>query len=1402
LPRGARTIESPAGRARWFHALRVVAQLNQERSTHRMANIERFWCPTNGQFHLDGDGFLADPTQPIFGRISPNPEAISTSELQNTRGLVMLGEMGSGKSTILQRPDQLIPAGMTRLIIDLAPYGSEGLLVDDVVRNPLIEQWKSGSGELAVVLDGFDEAQERIPQLGQILAGAIRTWPTERLLFRVASRTADWSRLVEKTLKSRFADLRIVGLLPLRREDARAIAAELCDDSDAFLHAVDRAGASAFASRPQTLRMLARSFQRIGALPERAATLYDQGTQSLAEEINEGRLESGLTGALTVDERIAVGRRVAAGLTFGRAAAIWTGRQDEVDPDDLFIAKIAEGSEPTSIGSVAVTEDAVKDVLSTGLFASMGPGRLGFSHASFGEYLTAAWIVANGLSDDKVRALLVGPDGRVRPQLRATAAWLIAIAPGRFSWLTAVDPECFLGQIDLPTAELRVAVIDGLFMDAGRREWGFGERLDGLNHLAIAEQIKPHLASGSRDQQRLAVKLARDCEIVELLPELTRLALDPAQDDGLRTRAGYAAISVGSGAPFNDLVPLVRDESARGADETDELLAVGLTASWPHAIEAAEVFSMLRAPKLTNYYGGYRRFVADFAKGLQRQDLPVAIAWLESHLEEINLGDFEELADAIIGLAAADDIDDGVAAALVRIAHARGGNYEGLLFTRRSRRHESEDLTPSSRHRLVSAIIDQTTNDTVVLYLSDRPASGSGLLRPDDLDWVTAEAATAAGRRLDALNRLFDLTFQAHNRDHVELFLDLDEAHPIRQSREDWVQVRLGSDAAAQMRRMHELVNVQSLPHTPQPEDNDEDVAELLDRIESGDHQAFILLGRTLATQEPRVGLTTMPRWRTLDPADRERVTSAAQTYLSTRLCDPDAWVDDPSALHYAAYAGYRALTLLLRTKPTALAQLSSEDWTEWAPIIAAITCTIDGPLWEDKAALLARADAHAHPVLVGALTRYIRAAAAADLHLYWTNEVDFLLDDDLQDLVLDVIDNTPGPLAGGLLELLTRKRPETAIPLLQSIFTERDPNRRAERVAAGTLLVDHDLAGSWELLKSEFNHDQQLVLEVLGDAETVRHRQSDDYLPENLIADIYLWLRQTFDPADDPPQPAGVHDVLPREQIGHWRNHLLVALRDRGTAAAMDALAAIANALPSDTSLQLIQATAMTVFSQKSWEANRIRDLVRLAQPDGTALVNTEADLQRVAMNAFTHIQRGLTGANPQSHLLWDTHSKRPKSEDEISDYLRNRLAELTGGNRLVVNREVQVRRNNTSGIPERDDLQIDAATGRPGPFATISLPIEVKGAWHDELLTAMRSQLVARYMADLHVAHGCYVVLWPNIESWDDAGESRRRVFASRDREGVIEELATQARELQDEGICVQVVHLRIDYLRANST
>ena len=782
---------------------------------------------------------------------------------------------------------------------------------------------------------------------------------------------------------------------------------------------------------------------------------------------------------------------------------------------------------------------------------------------------------------------------------------------------------------------------------------------------------------------------------------------------------------------------------------------------------------------------------------MRPEDVVPAISWLEAHVNEIESGGFEELSDAIIRLLSKVDIDADMRASLARIAVSRAASYEGILFNRRLDRRNNESLDTDSRRRIANAIIDETTDDTVILYVSDRPAGGSGLLRPDDLEWIVAEAATATGPRLAALDRLFGLSFVPDRRDHVNLFLDLDEQHPIRTGRPTWVQVELESDTAAEMKRMHQLMNPGYVHKSHQPEANVKGrLRELLARAKSGEPQVFVELGRVLATTELEFDLTATPTRRTLDLEVKDMIASAAEAYLRTKSCASDAWVDDPSTLHFSAYAGYRALTLLLRVRPAALDLLSSADWVEWAPMIATMTRTVDGPTWDDKAEFLRRADVHAHHELVDALTRYISAAAKTDRQLFWADELQFLFDDDIQNFILRLVDASTGPLTMDLLRVLCRKRPETAIPLLQSILTVQRHEQRSARIAAGILLVDHDLGGSWHLLRSDFDADLQLALEVLGNADAVRYQQGDTLLPEVILAEVYIWLMQNFYPSAD-PQQTGVHVVGPREQIARWRDRLLIELRDKGTAAAIDALTSVAKALPTVTSLKRAQAAAMTAFSRKAWEGVNPRDLVELARNEKTMLVNTDRDLQVVVKNALAIVQRELTGANPQSHLLWDTHSHRPKSEDEISDHLRNRLAELTGGNNLVVNREVQVRRNQPSGLPERADIQVDAATGRAGPFPTISLPVEVKGAWNGELLTAMRSQLADRYMTDLDASYGSYIVLWPDIEYWTDK-DTRRRIVTRLDRDEVVEQLANQTRQLRDEGYFVEVVHLGIEYKR----
>lgn len=290
--------------------------------------------------------------------------------------------------------------------------------------------------------------------------------------------------------------------------------------------------------------------------------------------------------------------------------------------------------------------------------------------------------------------------------------------------------------------------------------------------------------------------------------------------------------------------------------------------------------------------------------------------------------------------------------------------------------------------------------------------------------------------------------------------------------------------------------------------------------------------------------------------------------------------------------------------------------------------------------------------------------------------------------------------------------------------------------------------------------------------------------------------------PRDSDPQFDDAHFVGPREQIGQWRDRLLNQLRDEASPEAVAAIRTIAAALPGDRWLLRTLATAEANLRRNQWTSTPLSQLLGLAADRRAVLVNDPAALAAAVAAALEDIQTRLTGATPESHYLWDTHSGRPKSEDEISDYLANELSRVLTARGAIVNREVQVRRNRPSGIGERTDILIDAApaNGVSG-VGRLSLPIEVKGAWNVEVCSAMRSQLVDRYMRDEAATDGIYLVAWPDLDSWTDGTDPRRSALLSLDRQVVEAELDAQAVALAQEGAHVHVVHLAISYRRPTS-
>jgi hypothetical protein len=104
--------------------------------------------------------------------------------------------------------------------------------------------------------------------------------------------------------------------------------------------------------------------------------------------------------------------------------------------------------------------------------------------------------------------------------------------------------------------------------------------------------------------------------------------------------------------------------------------------------------------------------------------------------------------------------------------------------------------------------------------------------------------------------------------------------------------------------------------------------------------------------------------------------------------------------------------------------------------------------------------------------------------------------------------------------------------------------------------------------------------------------------------------------------------------------------------------------------------------------------------------------------------------------------------------------------------------------------DIQADAPVigGRQDKPARCR--IELKGNWHPDLMTAMRTQLADDYLIPEELRHGIYVTAWFDTELWNDSADDRRRLARSRDRGTTATELASQAENLRDLGLDIRSV------------
>jgi hypothetical protein len=198
-------------------------------------------------------------------------ETTRVSELRSVPYLVLLGEPGMGKSTVLRLEAEHEHARVLKV-------------------RQLITGSRRVEQNSTLFIDSFDEYRSdgSARDKACFLAKAIIDAKAER--WRLCCRSHDWREQTDvEELEGTTGGVKITvaRLLPISRDEGAAILAAFGEtDPSGFLRKAEQIGASAFAQNPHSLHLLREAVADGGAWPGTRFELFERAIEKLAHERN------------------------------------------------------------------------------------------------------------------------------------------------------------------------------------------------------------------------------------------------------------------------------------------------------------------------------------------------------------------------------------------------------------------------------------------------------------------------------------------------------------------------------------------------------------------------------------------------------------------------------------------------------------------------------------------------------------------------------------------------------------------------------------------------------------------------------------------------------------------------------------------------------------------------------------------------------------------------------------------------------------------------------------------------------------------------------------------------------------------------------------------------------------
>jgi len=331
-------------------------------------------------------------------------QEVLISSLRERRCYVLLGEPGSGKTTVLTGEAKASGASM--------------VTTRDFLHNP-----PTSIGASAYI-DALDEYRmdgssfERVDSLAAAMGAAnVGRW-------RISCRSEDW-RVDADIAAFKFLagnePLCVAELLPLNDAEGTLLLAHFgCAAPEQFLIEAERLGAFGFVANPLSLKLLYSATVSNNGWPQTRFELFGNAITELAHEHNRrrGRIDRNPS-----QEIIRAAGRMNLFLLVTGAQSIWL--SNSAPPQE-------DRGRYLSVGDVELPAALVGDTLDTALFRGDGanfvPMHRTIAEFSAAQYLCEVIVGGDGaawLPLSRVLAVVVGTDGAPPTELRALFGWFV-----------------------------------------------------------------------------------------------------------------------------------------------------------------------------------------------------------------------------------------------------------------------------------------------------------------------------------------------------------------------------------------------------------------------------------------------------------------------------------------------------------------------------------------------------------------------------------------------------------------------------------------------------------------------------------------------------------------------------------------------------------------------------------------------------------------------------------------------------------------------------------------------------------------------------------------------------------------------------------------------------------------